>query len=249
MIVDLLAGNAGAIMASGAVIGWIRVCSGRAAGVRVRRRRPLLFLSSELVEPRLDRGEVSDCWGHDKPYLALAVRYAVMFRPWTAKSSRRALSNLSSIKISSCLPAETKAATASSDLPRNGAAVERAEHKGLAQARIEFQADERCAVELLSSMVTGAVANPGSLSHDGAILGRRNTMREKLITATKPTGQNYYRANPTGNELGTELAPIRSLAPPRGRDHKSTPATINYSALQNVDLKDITDLSGMSNLG
>jgi hypothetical protein len=30
---------------------------------------------------------------------------------------------------------------------------------------------------------------------------------------------------------------------------KSTPATINYSALQNVDLKDITDLSGMSKLG
>ena len=96
---------------------------------------------------------------------------------------------------------------------------------------------------------TGAVANPGSLSHDGAILGRRNTMREKLITATKPTGQNYYRANPTGNELGTEPAPIRSLAPPCGRDHKSTPATINYIALQNVDLKDITDLSGMSKLG
>jgi hypothetical protein len=71
---------------------------------------------------------------------------------------------------------------------------------------------------------TGAVANPGWLSHDGAILGRRNTMREKLITATKPTSQNC-------------------------RDHKSTPATINYSALQNVDLKDITDLSGMSKLG
>jgi len=53
---------------------------------------------------------------------------------------------------------------------------------------------------------TGAVANPGWLSHDGAILGRRNTMREKLITATKPTSQNYYRANPTGNELGTEPA-------------------------------------------
>ena len=49
-------------------------------------------------------------------------------------------------------------------------------------------------------------ANPGWLSHDGAILGRRNTMREKLITATKPTSQNSYRANPTGNELGTEPA-------------------------------------------
>ena len=80
---------------------------------------------------------------------------------------------------------------------------------------------------------TGAVANPGSLSHDGAILGRRNTMREKLITATKPTGQNYYRANPTGNELGTEPAPIRSLAPQ------------NY---YRANPKDITDLSGMSNL-
>jgi hypothetical protein len=34
----------------------------------------LLFLSSELVEARLYRGEVFDCWGHDKPYLALAVR-------------------------------------------------------------------------------------------------------------------------------------------------------------------------------
>jgi hypothetical protein len=58
------------------------------------------------------------------------------------------------IKISSCLPAGTKAATAGSELPRNGAAVERAERKGVAQARIEFQADERCAVELLSSIVT-----------------------------------------------------------------------------------------------
>ena len=96
---------------------------------------------------------------------------------------------------------------------------------------------------------TGAVANPGSLSHDRAILGRHDTMREKLITATRPTGQNYYRANPTGNELGTELAPIRSLAPPCGRAHKSTPATINYSALQNADLKDIKDLSRMSKLG
>ena len=57
---------------------------------------------------------------------------------------------------------------------------------------------------------TGAVANPGSLSHDRAILGRRDTMREKLITATRPTGQNYYGANPIGNELGTEPAPIRS---------------------------------------
>jgi len=114
---------------------------------------------------------------------------------------------------------------------------------------------------------TGAVANPGSLSHDRAILGRRDTMREKLITATRPTGQNYYGANPIGNELGTEPAPIRSACaatwsePQQLMRHdltrindlpalgKSTPATINYSALQNVDLRDITDLSGMSKLG
>jgi hypothetical protein len=114
---------------------------------------------------------------------------------------------------------------------------------------------------------TGAVANLGSLSHDGAILGRRDTMREKLITATRPTGQNYYRANPTGNELDTEPAPIRSACaatwsgPQQLMRHgltrindlpalgKSTPATFNYSALQNVDLKDITDRSGMSKLG
>ena len=92
-------------------------------------------------------------------------------------------------------------------------------------------------------------------------------MREKLIRATRPTGQNYYGANPTGNELGTEPAPIRSAcaATWSGPQHlmrhdlteindlpalgKSTPATINYSALQNVDLKDITDLSGMTKLG
>ena len=40
---------------------------------RVRQRLLLLFLSSELVEARLNHGEVFDCWGHDKPYLALAV--------------------------------------------------------------------------------------------------------------------------------------------------------------------------------
>jgi hypothetical protein len=78
----------------------------------------LLFLSSEFVEARLYRGEVSDCWGHDKQYLVLAVRYAVMLRPRTAKRSRRALFNLSSIKISSCLSAGTKAASAGS--PRAG---------------------------------------------------------------------------------------------------------------------------------
>ena len=103
-----------------------------------------------------------------------------------------------------------------------------------------------------------------SLRHDRAILGRRDTMREKLITATRPTGQNYYGANPIGNELGTEPAPIRSACaatwsePQQLMRHgltrindlgKSTPATINYSALQNVDLKNITDLSEMSKLG
>jgi hypothetical protein len=40
---------------------------------RVRQRLLLLFLSSEFVEARLNRGEVFNCWGHDKPYLALAV--------------------------------------------------------------------------------------------------------------------------------------------------------------------------------
>ena len=99
---------------SAAVIDRLRISSGRVAGVRVRGRLLLLFLPSELVEARLNRGEVFYCWGHDKPYLALAVRYAVMFRPRTAKSSGRARSNLSSIKISSYLSAGTKAATAGS---------------------------------------------------------------------------------------------------------------------------------------
>ena len=40
---------------------------------RVRQRLLLLFLSSELLEARLNRGEVFNCWGHDKPDLALAV--------------------------------------------------------------------------------------------------------------------------------------------------------------------------------
>ena len=41
-----------------------------------------------------------------------------------------------------------------SGLPGNHAAVERAKREGPAQARIEFQGDERCAVELQSSIVT-----------------------------------------------------------------------------------------------
>jgi hypothetical protein len=61
------------MMGLGAVIDWLRVWSGRAAGIRVRRRLLLLFLSSELVEARLNRGEVFDCRGHHKPSLALAV--------------------------------------------------------------------------------------------------------------------------------------------------------------------------------
>ena len=52
----------------------------------------------------------------------------------------------------------------------------------------------------------------GSLIHDRATLGRCDTMREELITATRPTGQNYYRANPIGNELGTEPAPRASAS-------------------------------------
>jgi hypothetical protein len=57
---------------------------------------------------------------------------------------------------------------------------------------------------------TRAVAK-GSLIHDRATLGRCDTMREELITATRPTGQNYYRANPIGNELGTEPAVCASI--------------------------------------
>jgi len=40
---------------------------------RVRQRLLLLFLSSELVEARLNRGEVFDYRCHYKPSLALAV--------------------------------------------------------------------------------------------------------------------------------------------------------------------------------
>ena len=40
----------------------------------------------------------------------------------------------------------------------NHAAVERAQHKGLAQAPVEGEADERCAVEFLHSIVTPDVA-------------------------------------------------------------------------------------------
>ena len=45
-----------------------------------------------------------------------------------------------------------------SGLVLNHAAVERAQHKGLAQAPVEGEADERCAVEFLHSIVTPDVA-------------------------------------------------------------------------------------------
>ena len=91
------------------------------------------------------------------------------------------------------MPAETKAATAGSGLPRNGAAVERAERKGVAQARIEFQADERCAVELLSSIVT----------LDRALPPDRPTGQRRGDTAAREHGHD--RAGSCA-EIGTDLS-------------------------------------------